>query len=220
MTFSYPILDSHNLMVGHKNPCTHPISFTIQKPGMYALIGPNGSGKSTFLKTLVGLIQPISGNFEISADRKLSYVPQAHAVNQYFHLSMYNFIVQGYGPKFKETEEIQETVKKFAEIWQLSDQMSKCFHELSGGQKTRAMIIRALISQPNLLFLDEPLASLDSCCQEQLMNALADLIKTQNACVIIADHHLEKFQHLITGHVMFEKRHDDALTYAHASLHS
>jgi len=207
------ILASNKLSVGYKTPCTHPVTFSINKPGIYALIGPNGSGKSTFLKTLVGLIKPICGEFYIHPHRKITYVPQLHTVNPFFHLTMKDFILQGFGPSFKTVPKIIDKISSYTKNWQLENQLNKCFHELSGGQKTRTMIVRALISEPNTIFLDEPLASLDPCCQEQLMETLANLIISHKACIVLADHHLEKFNHLVNGRIVFEKKHDDALTH-------
>lgn len=199
-----------HLVIGYNAPCVYPISFTIKKPGIYAIVGPNGSGKSTLLKTLVGLIAPLSGTFQISSPNKSAYVPQAHSVNKYFHLSLRDFVMQGYGPTTTQTHKDDEKIDSYLKEWQLSAHVKKCFHELSGGQKTRAMIVRALIAQPNILFLDETLASLDSCCQKQLMETLNSLVTNHQTYIFIVDHHLDKFKDFITGWIEFTKHHDDA----------
>lgn len=206
---SIPFISADNMVVGYDKPCVHPISFNITSPGIYAIVGPNGSGKSTFLKTLVGLIPMLSGSFKIAHIEKSAYVPQSHTVNKYFHLSLRDFILQGYGPNCQVTPNEEEKISKYIDEWQLSEQTKKCFHELSGGQKTRAMIVRALVSEPQIIFLDEPLASLDSCCQMQLMQTLFSLVKNNNRFVFIVEHHLDKFTNLITNTLEFIKHHDD-----------
>lgn len=197
-----------HLIVGYNAPCTNPIMLTIDKPGIYGIIGPNGSGKSTFLKTILGLNAKLAGTYQVNALTKFAYVPQHHTVNRYFHLSLKDFVKQGYGPQPSNADAAEQYIKE----WQLSEQQHKCFHELSGGQKTRAMIIRALVSKPELICLDEPLASLDSCCQQQLMTTLADLVKYDNTYVLLSDHHLDKFEKLMNGWIEFIKHHDDKVS--------
>lgn len=202
----------NHLIVGYNVPCVNPISFEIDAPGVYGIIGPNGSGKSTFLKTIIGLIPQISGTFEVVSLHKRAYVPQAHTVNRYFHLSLRDFVLQGYGPHDKETKSEYEKADMYLKEWQLTEQMNKCFHELSGGQKTRAMIVRALISNPDMICLDEPLTSLDSCCQLQLMETLSHLAQHQKKYILISDHHLEKFKNFVNGWLEFTKHHDDTVS--------
>lgn len=195
-----------HLTVGYNVPCIDPISLTIQIPGIYGIIGPNGSGKSTFLKTIVGLNPPISGKCQLINLPNHAYVPQYHTVNRYFHLSLRDFVLQGCGP-YKNNDTCA-CVDHYIKDWQLSEQTKKCFHELSGGQKTRAMIIRALISNPDIISLDEPLASLDNCCQLQLMETLHALVKKGKKYIFISDHHLGKFKMFITAWLEFSKQHD------------
>lgn len=210
-----PILSVKDLVVGHHEKCTHPISFAITTPGIYAFTGQNGSGKSTFLKTIVGLVPKISGQFNFAPHKKIAYVSQISSVNKYLHLSLKDFIIQGYGPKFSMTPQISDEIEEYARKWQLLDLMEKCFHELSSGEKTRAMVIRAFVAKPDVIFLDEPLANLDSCCQEQLMNAFANLAQEKKVCIFIADHHLNAFNSLVNHWFVFEKHHNDPLTHVH-----
>jgi energy-coupling factor transporter ATP-binding protein EcfA2 len=62
-----------------------------------------------------------------------------------------------------------------------------------------------------LLFLDEPLATLDTCCQKELMTYLQELIQTQDLCVVLCDHHLEGFDDFIKGRILFHRGHDEAV---------
>lgn len=213
-----------NLTVGYseKQPLIYPFSGSIKHPGIYAITGQNGCGKSTLLKTWLGLIKPITGKITLgntpipthhNISQGIAYVPQFHSVNQYFHITVGDFIKQGFGPNYKVTEKDEADISQFLSQWQLSGFEKKSFHQLSGGQKVRCMLVRAIISKPKLLFLDEPLANLDFCCGQQLMDTLKELVVSRKVCVFMVDHHFEKFEKYITKKIVFSRRHDDERSF-------
>jgi ABC-type Mn2+/Zn2+ transport system ATPase subunit len=213
-----------NLVVGYsdKRPLTYAFSGQIKTPGIYAITGQNGCGKSTLLKTWLGLIKPLSGKITIgntplpthhNISQGIAYVPQFHSVNQYFHITVSDFIKQGYGPNYKVTESDVQKISQLLLQWQLAGFEKKSFHQLSGGQKVRSMLVRAIISKPRLLFLDEPLASLDVCCQLQLMDTLKELVTAHQMCVFMVDHHFENFESYITQKIVFSRKHDEERSF-------
>ncbi len=212
-----------NLVVGYPNKksLTNPFSGDITSPGIYAIVGQNGCGKSTLLKTWLGLIRPLSGavylnDIPIPTEHNISqgvaYVPQFHAVNHYFHITVSDFIKQGRGPHYKFSEKDHKEILNLLSEWQLSGYENRSFHELSGGQKTRVLIVRAIISKPKMLFLDEPLASLDVCCQQQLMDTLEELTQEHKVCIFIVDHHLDNFKSYLTTKINFTRKHDQEIS--------
>ena len=212
-----------NLVVGYlnKKPLTNPFSGEISSPGIYAIIGQNGCGKSTLLKTWLGLIKPINGSVffhdapiptEHNISQGIAYVPQFHAVNRFFQISVSDFIKQGKGPNYKFSHKDHLEIMNLMSEWQLGGYENRSFHELSGGQKTRAMIVRAILSKPKMLFLDEPLASLDVCCQQQLMDTLEDIVQENKVCIFIVDHHLENFNSYISKKINFTRKHDQEIS--------
>ncbi|RDB36484.1 metal ABC transporter ATP-binding protein [Spirobacillus cienkowskii] len=208
-----------DLVIGYpqKASLIHPFSGEISEPGIYAILGQNGCGKSTLLKTWLGLIRPMAGSVLINdapiptvhnISQGIGYVPQSHAVNKYFHITVLDFIKQGRGPQYRFTAKDIEDIEALLSEWQLAGYQNRSFHELSGGQKTRAMIVRAILSCPKMLFLDEPLASLDTCCQQQLMDTLEQLACDHKVCIFIVDHHLENFKNYLTRSIAFTRKHD------------
>lgn len=202
---------------GDKNPLNLAFSGEITHPGIFAIVGPNGCGKSTLLKTWLGLLRPQSGHVHLNGkpahqnhymSEGIAYVPQFHRVNSYFQINVADFISQGFGPRPGPKETTQKKVAEVLEQWQLVPDARKSFHELSGGQKTRAMVARAIISLPKILFLDEPLASLDSCCQRLLMETLHDLAHRKNVMVFMIDHHFEPFDKFLSANICFERSHN------------
>ncbi len=209
-----------NLEVGYasKKSLTYPSSASISQPGIYAISGPNGAGKSTFLKTILGLIKPIKGNIsfchtEASQHSTLgchiAYVPQFHTVNQFFHIKVLDFVCQGFGPNFTPNKAQLKLVQTLLSEWQLHTLQSNSFHDLSGGQKARCLIVRALIAEPQYLFLDEPMSHLDSCCQQQLFQTLQNSVAEKGCLVFMIDHHLENYSKFVKQKIIFHKHHDD-----------
>lgn len=212
------LFEWQNLVVGYhtKHPLTYPFSGAVSKAGIYAITGQNGCGKSTLLKTWLGLQDPLAGGVYLHGaplnPKKLkgvAYVPQFHSVNRFFHISVANFVKQGFGPHHVSTPSDDAQVDALLQQWQLGDYRNRSFHLLSGGQKVRCLVARALISKPQILFLDEPLASLDNCCRKQLMDTLKQLVETQSVCVFMIDHHFDNYANYIESRIDFQREHDN-----------
>lgn len=207
------------LVVGHLNrsALNLPFSGRLEDGGIYAIVGPNGCGKSTLLKTWLGLTPAWSGSVQIngfspsSAKTPLAYVPQSQQVNKYFQISVQDFVMQGFGRHPPEKGEALQRVRTALVEWDLSSEAQKSFHLLSGGQKTRAMVARAVLSNPKMIFLDEPLANLDICCQQQLMDTLHVLAHRNNICVVMIDHHFEAYEKLLSAKFIFERQHNEEI---------
>ncbi|MBX9703098.1 MAG: ATP-binding cassette domain-containing protein [Silvanigrellaceae bacterium] len=215
-----------NLVVGHKEkePLNFPFSGRICDPGIYAVSGQNGCGKSTLMKTWLNLAKPLKGSiflhdrpFPKSRDifQGVTYVPQFLSVNKFFHITVKDFVRQGYGPNYRPSKAYEKQISQALEEWQLAGYEDKSFHELSGGQRTRVLIARAILSKPRILFLDEPLASLDSCCQFQLITTLQIMTERDQVCVIVVDHHLQRFKNYISASIVFSREHDKEISTIH-----
>jgi ABC-type Mn2+/Zn2+ transport system ATPase subunit len=208
-----------NLVVGYpgRDALNRPFSGTVEDGGIYAIVGPNGCGKSTLLKTWLGLMKPMAGRVAVnnselaSSSANLTYVPQTHKVNRYFQINLVDFVMQGFGRHPPAKDDALQLVREALVEWELSADAEKSFHLLSGGQKTRALVARAILSKPKFIFLDEPLANLDSCCQEKLMNTLHVLAHKQNICVVMVDHHFEAYEKFLSAKFVFERSHNEEI---------
>ena len=173
-----------------KEPVLHDISLQIEANSFNIISGESGSGKSTLLSVISTLLTPTKGklffdktqstqikNMDIFRNRHIGFVFQFHYLIS--HLSVYENIAL---VSRKSKKDAQEVLKKLG-ILDLAD---KYPDEISGGQRQRAAIARAIINQPKYIFADEPTGSLDSKNSQIVFNILREL----DATVVVATHEL------------------------------
>lgn len=164
------------------------ISFQVQPGEFIGIIGPNGGGKTTLLKLILGFLKPSQGKLHIfgkaaqahsSQLNRLSYVPQSVRFDRDFPISVEEVVLSGlisrlpwYG-YFRAAD--RKAAKQALERTGLVHLSACAFGTLSGGQAQRVLIARALVSQPSLLLLDEPTASVDSQAESDIYAILNQL---------------------------------------------
>ncbi|MTI67842.1 MAG: ABC transporter ATP-binding protein [Firmicutes bacterium] len=177
------------------------INIKVEKGSFVSILGPNGSGKTTLLKNICNFLKPNNGTICIKDKEVFKYknkelaknvavVHQNNDVN--FDFSIYDIVLMGrlpYQKKFKsESKKDHEIVKKNmkkTEIWKFKD---KSIHEISGGERQRVMIARALSQQPDILLLDEPISALDIKHQMSILSLCKDLVKDKDISIITTLH--------------------------------
>lgn len=177
------------------------INLLIHKGDFLGIVGPNGSGKSTLLKLILGLIKPQTGNIllfgqEIQRFRewqKIGYVSQkANAFNTGFPATIFEVVASGLTKKlglFRYlTKEDHEKVVKAIRIVGMESFIKHNIGELSGGQQQRVFIARALVSDPELLILDEPTVGVDAKNVNSFYQLLEDLNKQQGITLLLVTH--------------------------------
>ena len=159
------------------------LSFTVEAGEFFGLLGPNGAGKTTFINTLVGLARLDAGTAEVfgldvrddyrAVRDKVGVAPQEYNVDRFFpieevleHKAGYH----GFGPR-----EASERAADALETVGIAEKADTRFDWLSGGMKRRFMLARALVSDPDLLILDEPTAGVDVQLRRDLWSVIEDL---------------------------------------------
>lgn len=181
-----PIVSLKNVSFSYQdNPILKNASFEIEAGEFIGVIGPNGGGKTTLLKLIMGFLIPDSGDIKTfgsspqSSMKKIGYVPQSLHFDRQFPISVLELVLGGrlsnlpwYG-KFSQQDKAAalEALEKMG----MADFKNAPFGTLSGGQAQRALIARALASNPQLLLLDEPTASVDSQAGYSIYNILKEL---------------------------------------------
>jgi zinc transport system ATP-binding protein len=175
----------------------HNVSFTLKGPGLVGVVGPNGGGKSTLLQFLLGLLPPSHGYVKIFGAppqkmlKKMGYVPQRLPFDRKFPVSVKELIMTGLLSRLnfwgRYSTEQQEKGFFWLEKMGLQDLADRSIGTLSGGQLQRALIARALIADPDLLFLDEALEGVDQSNQEFIYSYLKQLSKTKTILLVTHD---------------------------------
>lgn len=188
-----PIISVRNLNYAvNNNQILSDIFFDIYEGEFVGIIGPNGAGKSTLVKIIIGEIEEYTG--EVTIKGKIGYVPQTEEVDVTFPMKVYELVLLGLykdvGPIKRFKKEHYQKVKEVLKILNVEELYSRQIGELSGGEYRRVMIARALVSEPDILILDEPEANIDKPGQELLLNILKKLKEEKNITIILVSHDL------------------------------
>ncbi|MCA9355566.1 metal ABC transporter ATP-binding protein [Candidatus Kaiserbacteria bacterium] len=182
-------------------PALTGASIDIPYRSFTGVIGMNGAGKSTMFKVIMGLVAPQSGTVTVCSDPvktaqkhgHVAYVPQSEDVDWDFPISVYEVVMMGrYGKQnFIKTasEEDHENVIDALRQVSMLEYKNNQIGELSGGQKKRVFVARALAQGADIMLLDEPFAGLDATSEKSLISLFMNL-KEQGKTIILATHDL------------------------------
>ncbi|MAS34720.1 MAG: ABC transporter [Anaerolineaceae bacterium] len=167
------------------------VDFAVNAGDKVAVIGPNGAGKSTLMKTIMGLLQPRSG--EIITRCAMGYVPQHEAVNWDFPVTVRDVVMMGRTrrigwlrwPGRKHWLAVDSALERVG----MADLAGRQIGELSGGQRRRVFIARALAQDVRLLVLDEPFSGVDAAAQADMMDVL-DTLQQEGMTILLSTHDL------------------------------
>ena len=144
------------------------INLYINQGEFLTLLGPSGCGKTTLLRMIAGFLQPDEGSILLDGKDLAGTSPYERPLNTVFqryalfpHLDVYDNIAFGLKLKKVPQEEIDKRVRRVLKLVAMSDYEDRDVETLSGGQQQRIAIARAIVNQPKVLLLDEPLAALD-----------------------------------------------------------
>ncbi|HEY5894179.1 MAG TPA: manganese/iron ABC transporter ATP-binding protein [Chthoniobacterales bacterium] len=196
-------LEAENLTVTYPNGHTALVDANVSLIGgtICALVGVNGAGKSTLFKALMGFVPPTRGHVRIAgspareAQRKswVAYVPQSEEVDWSFPVSVRDVVMMGrYGymnflriPRAEDRHAVEQSLKRVG-LWEYRDRQ---IGELSGGQKKRVFVARALAQEGRLILLDEPFTGVDVKTEEAIIGLLREL-RAEGRLILVSTHNL------------------------------
>jgi manganese/iron transport system ATP-binding protein len=163
-------------------PAVEHATLTVEAGTLLAVVGPNGAGKSTLLKVMAGLLPVWTGRVEVLGERpgkaahRIAYVPQAELVDWQFPVTVEGVVAMGRYPRLgwvrRPGAADRRAVADALELVGMADHTGTQIGELSGGQRRRVFLARALAAEPDLFLLDEPVTGVDATTQEDIMDIL------------------------------------------------
>ena len=156
------------------------INLEIKKNDYIALIGPNGGGKTTLIKLILGLLKPTNGEIKLQTS-KIGYVPQYTNFSLDIPIRVIDVVLQGILSKYKffYNKQDKDIALKKLKLVNMDNFANKKISQLSGGQRQRVLIARALVSEPEILILDEPTSAIDIKGQKEIYEILKNLEMTK-----------------------------------------
>jgi len=192
-----PIIEVENVSFSYRGlNVLSDVSFSVREKEFLAFIGPNGGGKTTLIKLLLGLLKPDTGTIRIygappeKAAHRIGYVPQDVAINKSFPISVLDVVLMGrlrFRGRFRLTKADKEAARKVLSEMEMLGYQNRRIDDLSGGQRERVFIARALATDPDILILDEPTASLDNAGRTELYAILKEINKSKTILLVTHD---------------------------------
>lgn len=208
------VITTQNLALGYDNkPLVTHVSINIDSGEFIGILGPNGSGKSTFLRALLGLIKPLSGQITVlnstptHGNIKIGYMPQMRSHTTIANLTsraLLETTCDGlrYGlPILSKLKKIE--IQKTLELVEAIPYADRPFKQLSGGERQRIYLAQALLGNPRILLLDEPLSSLDPKYQDIFMVLLKEIQRNLNVTILFTAHDPNPLLHIMNRVLFF-----------------
>lgn len=186
---------------GVKTRVLNNVSLEIYEGDFIAIMGPSGAGKSTLLNLLSTIDKPTHGSILMEGvditkikNDKLSNIRKKHIgfifqdYNLLDNMTLMDNIALPLSINGKNPKQIVEKVKQLADLFGIKEHLEKYPYQLSGGQKQRGVAARALISDPDIVFADEPTGALDSKSSKELLMSLKKINEQKNATILMVTH--------------------------------
>lgn len=214
----YAIRARHVDVAYRQHSVWHDASFDVRRGEFVAVIGPNGAGKTTLFRLLLGLQRPVAGSLTVfgqpprRGNGRIGYVPQQHSVDNDTYVAAEALVHLGvcgtqWGPGLAGRAH-RDAARKALEAVNAVDLGPKSLGSLSGGELQRVFLAEALVGNPEMLLLDEPLSNLDIRRTRDLVEVIHGLVKSRGVTILLVAHDinplidcLDKVIYVANGHV-------------------
>ncbi|TFG76944.1 MAG: metal ABC transporter ATP-binding protein [Thermodesulfobacteriales bacterium] len=204
------LIKLENVAIGYEqDPFVDFINLSIEKNQFWGVLGPNGSGKTTLLKTILNLISPVSGTVFFHNELVFGYVPQNEKFDPIFPISVCEMVSMGRYSRVKPGRRLSnidnEIVMRSMDSAGISHLKDRTFSSLSGGEKQRTLLARAIAGEPNILVLDEPTASVDIKGEAQIMELVRNIQTESKLAVLMVSHFLKTVSEFSDHLILIDK---------------
>ena len=206
-----PIVDVAEATFAYgRNVILESVEMQIHDSEFWCFIGPNGEGKTTLIKALLGALRPKRGLIRLRPDfarrTRIGFVPQNCDLNPTVPTTIQSFVIQGTAGLPVGESKLKQRVQKSLEVMGIQHIRDRSIWKVSGGQRQRAMVARALVRDPLLMIVDEPTAGLDLAASSGLLKTITELNRQHGITVIFVTHDLQLAGHH-ASHVAVFKNH-------------
>jgi zinc transport system ATP-binding protein len=186
-----PIIEIKNLAAAYDGKTVlRDVNLNIYERDFLGIIGPNGGGKTTLVKCILGLLKPASGEITLADGVTLGYLPQYSSIDRRFPISVEELVQSGLCSKkslaSRFTPAHREKVANVIRRMGLEGMEKRSIDQLSGGQLQRALLGRAIVSDPSVVILDEPSTYIDKRFEAKLYSLLAEI--NRDCAVVLVSH--------------------------------
>jgi ABC-type Mn2+/Zn2+ transport system ATPase subunit len=185
---------SAQLGYGRQDVVLSDVNMAIRRGEFLGLVGPNGSGKTTLIRSLLGLLKPVSGTVRIGDGQpvRFGYVPQRETVDTLFPIPVEDIVLMGrygrIGAVRRPGRRDREFARQCMAHVDIANLARRNYTELSGGQRQRVLIARALAAEPEVLVLDEPTHGMDMPSEHALLQLVRTLHVEDRLTVVLVSH--------------------------------
>ena len=206
-----PIVDVAEATFAYgRNIILESVEMQIHDSEFWCFIGPNGEGKTTLIKALLGALRPKRGLIRLRSDfarrTRIGFVPQNCDLNPTVPTTIQSFVIQGTAGLPVGESKLKQRVQKSLEVMGIQHIRDRSIWKVSGGQRQRAMVARALVRDPLLMIVDEPTAGLDLAASSGLLKTITELNRQHGITVIFVTHDLQLAGHHASHVAVFKNR--------------
>ena len=197
------------------------VNLSVNRGDFMAVTGPNGGGKTTLMRLMLQLLRPTSGKViyfdgegRETANLSIGYLPQKNMIDSKFPITVSEVVELGIPPSMHlSNAQRREAVAEKVELVGLTDYADASIGALSGGQLQRALMARAIISNPELLVLDEPLSYLDRKYEQRIYDIVAAM--AGDTTIVLVSHDMSRIAEMANRHIIV----DHKVEACHSELH-
>lgn len=202
MKSNEPLIEARDASFGYDGSVViSGVNVIVRAGDRIAVAGPNGAGKTTLFRGLLGLIQPQSGVVRRMTER-VAYVPQRESLDAVFPFTAREVVEMGALGRMQGANRywrrLSSSTRRFAAQCLhdvgLANRQAHAYADLSGGQRQRVLIARALMTEPRMMFLDEPTSGVDRAAAQQITEVLSKCSTEHGVSIVIVGHHLDSLR--------------------------
>jgi zinc transport system ATP-binding protein len=206
------IVSVENLSFGYDSGLSiENVSFNVSEGDFLGIVGPNGAGKTTLFRCILGVLDNYTGSIRLFGHdiksnkgflKKVGYIPQKRTIEQEFPVTVQEVVSFG---MIGLRDRRNSVLSAIAEVG-LEEYKNKRISNLSGGQLQRVLIAKALVSNPDLLILDEPTTAIDKESEKRFYSLLTELNEERKKTIILSSHDLDAIKKLSNKVACINKR--------------